>query len=154
MTDTPKELSAYDLEESIVFLSMHDSQKAANLERHIGALTTRIAELTKPVGGLEIEYAAEWVRTLKNIEAGKRIEDLLTRLARENAALKHDIDRYLTITEQQAGEIIAAEQALESAQRALEEIVALPPMGQDELSLTYRLRDIAKRALAQPKMTP
>jgi hypothetical protein len=34
------------------------------------------------------------------------------RLARENAALKHDTDRHLAITTQQAGEIAAAEQAL------------------------------------------
>jgi hypothetical protein len=138
----------------------HGRLTATNWVQH-GCDACRIAELTKPVEDAEVDALVSRLKIRTHVMSGTYHEQdchdavkAITRLARENAALKHDIERHVTITTQQAGEIVAAEQALESARRALEEIVALPPMGQDELSLTYRLRDIAKRALAQPKVTP
>jgi hypothetical protein len=72
---------------------------------------------------------------------------LITRLARENAALKHDIDRHLTITTHQAEEIIAAEAKLAEAVAARDMQIACPDYEVDRILKTRDWMDMTRAAL-------
>jgi hypothetical protein len=151
----PKELSAERLADSLKYAAMRikyersDTDGDKDLASTLEDLTASLAELTKPVENAEVAMVRSFLTLLMQEARSKeadlvelspencwKVDDLINRIARENAALKverddfehrakrewqstQDLGKALVAAQSQ---VAAAEQALECARRdALEE---------------------------------